>query len=270
MKKRETCVTTIKYNPCLRDLKRKIKFCKGRVYFKKIESFQKFDVWLVNGEFIRKNICEDFVNFGQHYFFKFIPKNEFWIDKKTKDKEINFYIDHLLTENKLMSLGIEYKKALEKAEIVEKKERNRDSTAKRLNRIKGNKKELIRKIHKNLIGAYTKKVKVWVVKGELVRDFFDINFAGGTHDKVDFFVPKNEVWVSDDISVKERKFILLHEIHEKGLMAKGKDYLSAHKSATKLEDYYRHNPKGVMKALKKEIDNQNQKNNEAPLLLSRV
>ncbi|MFH1656360.1 MAG: hypothetical protein ABH956_01135 [Candidatus Nealsonbacteria bacterium] len=254
MKKRETYLTDIKYNYSLKELKRKINFCKHKIYFKQIDSFQKFDIWLVDGNYIRRNICGDFVNFGQYYFFKFIPKNELWIDKKTKNREVNFYIDHLLVENKLMSLGMSYKKALKKAEMVEKRERNRCVVTKRLKKI--NKKELIEKVHKDLMQTYTKKVKVWVVKGKLVRDFFDINFAGGTHDKVDFFVPKDEVWVSDDISSRERKFILFHEIYERGLMAKGKDYFSAHKSATKLEDYYRHNPKGIIKALKKEIEKQ--------------
>ena len=254
MKKGETYLTVIKYPSGLAGLKRKVKFCKNQIYIKKIEEFQKFNVWLVDGAFIRKNICEDFVNFGQHYFFKFIPKNEFWIDERTRDDEFHFYIDHLLVENKLMEEGMNYKQALEKAEAIERRERGKCSVAKRLSGIKRNKKELVKKIHKDLMKTYTKKIQIWVVNGELVRDFFDINFAGGTHDKVDSFVPKGEVWVSDDVSPRERRFILLHEIHERRLMGEGRDYAFAHRSATKLEDYYRHHPQGVLKALKEEIE----------------
>jgi hypothetical protein len=40
-------------------------------------------VWLVDGEFIRKNISEDFVNYDQHYHLNVIPEDEFWIDKES-------------------------------------------------------------------------------------------------------------------------------------------------------------------------------------------
>lgn len=57
---------------------RKFRLKKGKKpYIKKICNLGRYNVWIVDSEFVRKNICEDFVNLGQHYTFNFIPKNEF-------------------------------------------------------------------------------------------------------------------------------------------------------------------------------------------------
>lgn len=257
MKKKEASISSVKYTPSLKRLIKKIKRFRKNIYIKKICGTSRFEVWHVHGAYIRKNICEDFVNFGQHYFFKFIPKNEFWVDIEAVPDEKDFYIDHLLVENRLMADGMCYEKAKDRAMRAEKRERTRSAKVRRLRKIRRNKKELIKKIHKKLLKSYSKKVKVWLVNGELVRDFFDVNFGGGSHDKVDFFMPENEIWIDDDISQKERKFVLLHELHERRLMTtKNLDYLSAHKLATKEEDFYRHNLKNLKKALNEEIEKQ--------------
>lgn len=58
------------------------------------------------------------------------------------------------------------------------------------------------------------------------------------------------------MTARDRKFILLHELHERALMTKGKDYPHGHAKATAVEDYYRHHPKGIDKAIKKELAGQ--------------
>jgi hypothetical protein len=127
---------------------------------------------------------------------------------------------------------------------------------KRLGNKKMHRKEVLDRVRKKVLKGYGKKIKVWVVNGELVMDFFYIDFAGGGHDKVFRFIPENEVWLDDDISARERKFILLHEVHERRLMAKGKDYMRAHRSATETEDFFRHHPKGIDKAIREEMRKQ--------------
>lgn len=227
-------------------------------YIKKICNIGIHEVWRVDSEFVRKNICEDFVNLGHHYTHKFIPKNEFWVCKETVPGEEKYYIEFLLVENRLMKKGMSKEQAFKIASVAEKKERKRSSIMARLKRIikKRNNKQLINKIHKRLIKDYSRIMKIWLIRGELVRDLFEIDFAGGTHDKVDSFVPKNEIWLDDDISQKERKFILLHELHERFWMAQGMKYHPAHLRATKVEDYCRHHPEKIDAALKKELKRQ--------------
>jgi hypothetical protein len=224
-------------------------------YIRKVCDLGRYDVWTVDSEFVRKNICEDFVNMGHHYNFKFIPKNEFWICKETNPGEQRYYIEFLLIENRLRKKGASKTEAFKIASKAEKKERKRSSIMERIKRsipLWDNEK-LVKKVHKHLLKVYSNHLKIWVIKGELVRDLFDIDFAGGTHDKVDCFVPDNEVWLDDDISQKERKFILLHELHERFYMAQGMHYHPAHLRATKLEDYCRHHPEKLNAALKKEL-----------------
>ena len=92
-------------------------------YLKKYGVFSGFDVWIVDGEYIRTNIDEEFTNFGQHLRFKFIPKSEFWIDKEYNGKEEKYYISHLIIEHHLMSNGKTYEQALRFADLMEQKQR---------------------------------------------------------------------------------------------------------------------------------------------------
>jgi len=240
------------------DLKKNgLKFNKNKKpYIKKICDISGFSAWLVDGEYIRTNICEDFVNYDQHYHLNFIPEKEFWIEKETIPGEEDYYIDHLLIENRMMASGASYKKSYEIASVIQKRERNKSKIMRGLRNKINHKKELLDKIHKKLLQCCG-NVKVWIVNGEIVRDLFDTNFSCGGHDLVYHFVPKNEVWLDDDLSEKERKFIFLHELHERGLMKKGKTYRDAHRSATEVEDSCRHNPKTTDKKIMEEIEKQN-------------
>ena len=47
-----------------------------KVKIKLINKIGDFEIYLVDGSVIRKNIDPDFTNFGQHYRFDFIPEKE--------------------------------------------------------------------------------------------------------------------------------------------------------------------------------------------------
>lgn len=224
-----------------------------RVYYKKIAKLNKHSVWLVNGELIRRDIEEDFVNFDQYFHLNFIPKDEFWIDKESPKHEWHYFIDHLRIENRLMSRGISYSKALKIADKLEERERKKSILVRRIRKKHLQKQEIVNKIHKRLLAKYSKKVKIWLVNGELVRDIFLLEYAEGGHDKVYHFIPKDEIWIESNLSEKERKFIILHELHERYLMSKGWKYKKAHRSATKAEDHCRHKPKDIKKYIEKEV-----------------
>ena len=222
-------------------------------HIKKLGTVNEFNVWLVDGEYIRNNVDEEFTNFGQHYHYKFIPENEFWIDNERTPGEEEFYIDHLLLENKLMSEGLGYEEALEKADQAEKKERRKVDFFKK--DIKNPyRKEYVERVHKQLLEIYSKYLRVWIIDGELVRDLFFIDFTEGGYDKVYSFIPAREVWIDDDLSFGEIRYVLLHELHERHLMSRGMEYHQAHRSASHIEYYCRNHPESLDNRLKQEIE----------------
>ncbi|MBI5254486.1 hypothetical protein HY932_01760 [Candidatus Falkowbacteria bacterium] len=223
-------------------------------YIKKIATISKFLVWNVDGKYIRTKIDEEFTNFGHHYRFAFIPKNEFWIDHESAPGEARFYIDHMLVEHRLIANGKSYAKALEIADRIEHRERSKSRLMKNW---RGRKtEELIKnKIHKKLLKKYSAGgIKTYIVSGEAVRDFFFIDFTEGGHNKVYPFVPEKEIWIDDDVNATERRFVLLHEAHERHLMDKyGWNYDRAHQDSSKIEYFCRHHPSLLDKTLKKEL-----------------
>jgi len=92
-------------------------------YIKLLDERGDIHVWIVDGDFIRKNIDEGFTNYGQHYRFLYIPKDEFWLDREAAQNEQSFFIDHLLVEHRLMAKGMSYDKALDASDHAERKER---------------------------------------------------------------------------------------------------------------------------------------------------
>jgi hypothetical protein len=99
-------------------------------YVRVIATVSKFRVWLVDGRFIRTRIDEEFTNFGQHFRFRFIPRNEFWIDHLHAPGEEHFYIDHLLVENRLMAEGMDYYRAHRSSSHIEYSYRHHPSRLK--------------------------------------------------------------------------------------------------------------------------------------------
>ncbi|MDR3668080.1 MAG: hypothetical protein P4L35_14660 [Ignavibacteriaceae bacterium] len=216
-------------------------------YIKKIAQRGAINIWIVDGIYVRDHIDEEFSNYGQHYNFKFIPKEEFWLDNEAKPDEQKFFIDHLLIEHRLMSKGVAYNTALEIADKKELSERRKSGDVKKLI----NKDGLpdASKVHIRLWKKLETPVSVWIVDGRLVRSVFDVDYTEGGHDYVYEFVPQNEVWIDNDLEESERPFVLLHELHERNLMAKGWDYDRAHEDSSKIEYHCRMNPNELHIAL---------------------
>jgi len=214
-----------------------------------------FKVWTVDGEKIRKDIDEEFTNFAHHLNFRFIPAREFWVDAENAPDETEFFVAHLLEEHRLMARGVPYDNALTKADEVERTERLKTRLGAECATLRdsGRTVELLARVHETLLADYSDGVKVWIVNGELVRDVFYIDFTEGGHDKVYAFIPANEVWIDDDVMAGERKFILLHELHERALMSRGWPYAKAHPDSSRIEFRYRHEPAGLDAALRTEL-----------------
>ncbi len=219
-------------------------------YLKKIGQRGRISIWIVEGSSVRTHIDEEFTNYGQHYNFKYIPKDEFWIDQENSPDEQKFFIDHLLVEHRLMEKGVPYDQALEAADKAERAERRRAGDVKKMT--KGSNLPNPEQVHIRLWKKLETPVSVWIVDGRLVRSVFDVDFTEGGHDYVYEFVPENEVWIDNDLEQAERPYVLLHELHERNLMAQGWDYDRAHADSSKIEHHCRHHPNELHEALAKE------------------
>ncbi len=217
-------------------------------YLEKVEERGNLHVWIVDGAYIRGHVDEEFTNFGQHYRFPFIPRDQLWIDREATNDERHFFVEHLLVEHALMAKGVPYEKAIEEADRAERRERRRAGDVRRLT---GGGKKLPegKDVHVRLWKKLESGVSVWIVNGRLVRSVFDIDFTAGGHDYVYEFVPQNEVWIDDDILEQERGCVLLHELHERNRMAAGWPYSKAHAESSKIEFHCRHHPDELHDAL---------------------
>lgn len=87
-------------------------------------------IFLVDGSFIRQQIDPSFC-FGGHYqVYKYIPKNELWLDDCVDIKEIPYILVHELKELDLMKFGMSYCNAHDYANAAEKEARRNDGVAK--------------------------------------------------------------------------------------------------------------------------------------------
>jgi hypothetical protein len=212
---------------------------KNLPYLRFIGHRGKIKIYLVDGGYVRTNLDEEFTNFGQHYRFNCIPEYEFWLENEAAPDERRFFIDHLLVEWKLMNQGLSYDTAITYASSKERSERARSrDPGKILNRA-GIPDPA--KVHLRLLSDTTAGIKIWLIDGRLVRSDFYIDFTEGGHEFVYDFVPPLEVWLDNDLTPSEYPFVLLHELFERNLMAKGMVYNNAHRRASKLEWSCRHN-----------------------------
>jgi hypothetical protein len=219
-------------------------------YLKKVGQRGPISIWIVDGSYVRTHIDEEFTNYGQHYNFKYISKDEFWIDQEASPDEQKFFIDHLLVEHRLMENGMPYNQALEAADKAERAERKRAGDVKKMT--KGTNLPNPEQVHVRLWKKLETPVSVWIVDGRLVRSVFDVDFTEGGNDYVYEFVPENEVWLDNDLNQAERPYVLLHELHERNLMVQGWNYDRAHADASKIEYHCRHHPDELHAALAKE------------------
>jgi hypothetical protein len=220
-------------------------------YIRKLDDRGDLNIWIVDGIYIRGHINEEFTNFAEHSRFKYIPKNELWIDQATNTRDQQFYIDNMLVMHRMIAKGASYQQAITAAELEESRERHRAGDVSRLTE-HGNNLPEGKDVHLQLWQKLKNGVSVWIVDGRLVRSVFDIEFTEGGHDHVYEFIPSKEVWIDNAVEEQERPYTLVHELHERNLMAKGWDYDKAHADSSRLEYHCRHHPDDLYYALVKE------------------
>jgi len=78
-------------------------------------------------------------------------------------------------------------------------------------------------------------IKIFLVDGNKVRNFIDIDFTMGGHGHRYVYIPIDEVWI-DASNESEKEEVIIHELAELGLMEKGIHYNKAHDLAN-IEEY---------------------------------
>jgi hypothetical protein len=219
-------------------------------YVRRLERRDGVSVWLVDGAYVRKNIDEEFSNFGHHHSCSEIPQDEVWLDQEAVPDEQRFFMHHARLERELMAQGKDYDTAREEANRQERRMRLRAGDARNLHQGKKPMRAVL--VHRRLWKTLGNGVQVWFVQGRLVRSCYDVEFTEGGHDYVYEFVPQDEVWIDDDIHEDERGFVLFHELHERNLMVNGMDYDTAHDAASRLERHYRNHLAELHEALARE------------------
>lgn len=224
-----------------------------KYYVKKLMTIKKIVIWQVDGNYIRNNKDVNFNNAGHHFIFDYIPVNEIWIDKdfsshekvelcykvgqKVKctnaSKDEEELIEQTLEERCLIKHGMSYNDALEISSKNAQK-RRRDENGIPLSKTYDN--VYVKKIPQFCMNG----VKVWLIYGKLVRDNLYKHFTQGGHHYVYKWVPKNEIWIDDNLNPKEYGYVLFHEAIERNLMKYNKmNYESAHGVAIAYEGILR-------------------------------
>jgi hypothetical protein len=86
------------------------------------------EIIVVDGTYVRNHIQSDYVAGGTHGRWKFIPKNEIWIDDVFPESEWAYNAFHECTEGYLMmSKGMDYEKAHDIAKAQEDRWRHYDA-----------------------------------------------------------------------------------------------------------------------------------------------
>lgn len=196
----------------------------NKPYMKKLLTLPNFTVWLVNGLWVRRYRSIAFTDYGYHSQFKFIPADEIWVDHEA--------IKHIRELAKIVREAMVEIQDSKKMGAVKAFIAGEISVGK----VKTHPKTIRKILNKSLS---TKSTKVFIVDGRAVRDKYYQGFVQGGHGYVYKFIPKDEIWISDGIIPKERKYVFAHEDYERNLMIKGWPYIKAHNSANLVESKMR-------------------------------
>ncbi len=78
-------------------------------------------VWSVRGEVVRDDLDVDFVAGGHHWRYGFIPESEVWIEQTMSTRDFILTAAHEVIERFMMRRGLDYDKAHEAANAMERR-----------------------------------------------------------------------------------------------------------------------------------------------------
>lgn len=84
------------------------------------------EIVLVDGAYVRNTMDSDFVQGGNGYRYRFIPRRELWLDSSMPEDEQDHVAFHECHESEDMKAGMSYDLAHDRAKRREDKMRKRD------------------------------------------------------------------------------------------------------------------------------------------------
>lgn len=207
-----------------------------------------FDIWIVDGGTVRREIYPEFLFGGNPQRYLFVPRREIWVDNSVAAEEFGYTVAHELRERNLMAhKKISYEDAHRLALDLERSMRRADDSSareheKELHMVSptdcDNVKEIpdlpdsigLHNIYRVKLGTRG-TISVWLVDGAAVRRDVFPDFGLSGNDLAYHFIPKKEIWIDAQISCEETEFSTAIELLERGSMAKGMSYNQAYEQA---------------------------------------
>jgi hypothetical protein len=207
-----------------------------------------FNVWIVDGAAVRRDVYPAFLYGGNPQRYPFIPQGEIWIDNAIAADEYEYTIAHEFLERSLMARqGMTYDDAHNRALELERAMRRSDDSLSRahermLPRVSPTDcdgvKEIaglpdsiaLHNIYRVPLGTRG-DISVWIVDGSAVRRDIYPDFGLSDNGLACHFIPADEIWIDGQISCEETEFSIATELFERGLMANGVPYDTAYQRA---------------------------------------
>ena len=222
------------------------------VYQRKSGRREGQDIWIVDGARIRRDVFDEFLQGGNDQRYRFVPHNEIWIDGTTSAEEYIYALMHELHERRqMLTLGLSYDHAHRESLMLELQARRKNAIDSDVHELQlppmppmdseGNQeiedigdKVRLRDVYRAKL-PMRDHLDVWVVDGAIVRrDVYpDFGFSGnGFYFQ---FIPKNELWIDDQVNCAEMEYQLIHQVRERAAMAKGSNAETAYGSGSALQ-----------------------------------
>lgn len=200
-----------------------------------------FEICIVDGPLVRLKIYSEFLYGGNEQRYLFNPKHEIWIDNSISAEEYRYTVAHELNERHLMaSFGYTYADAHDSSLRVERKMRLADQEMalyheSELSKVVPFDCDSIKEIPElgdsiKLTGIYLQMysirngISIWIVNGSNIRRDIYPDFGLSGNDLAYYFIPKNEIWIDEQISCEETEFSILCETTERKFLSDGKGY----------------------------------------------
>jgi hypothetical protein len=207
-----------------------------------------YDIWIVDGYMIRRDIYKEFLYGGNEQRYLYVPEGEIWVDHAISSEEYELTVIHELNERHLMAkFGWTYDKSHDSSLALEVVLRQRFDSLSRSHEASlkavsptdwNNIKEIhtlpdsirLNNIYRIPVGTRN-GLGIWIVDGYLVRKniFPDFGFSG--NDAVYHFIPSNEIWIDGQVSGEEMEYSILAELKERSLMKQGQSFSDAYESS---------------------------------------
>lgn len=218
--------------------------------------YKGFKIWLVDGNYIRREIFNEFIYGGNDERYTFMPESEIWIDNSISADEYLTTLEHEIIERNLMRFnGYTYYDAHDSALSLElgmrrgflKSANEHEKQIPMVSPIDYDSTQEIEELPEQikLSGIYKTPyakrdgVDIWIVDGyKIRRDIYpDFGFSGNSNAYM--FIPPNEIWIDASITCQETEYSIRLELKEMSYMKSGLPYDEAYTNALKTTDSLR-------------------------------